>query len=139
MSKKYNEKFLKLYDENDKACCEKFGVEEGGLVEYINRLNNAKFAPNRDEVLPRLVKYKNLKGNFDNSPVLVRKGNEVAKEDLKWIESFTKDVEKKKDPVSLYLRKARNFARRRKARNVFLVILVLALIAGAAAAAIFLL
>ncbi len=130
--KKNNEKFIKAYGEVDKICCEKFGTPSGGVEAYINKLNNARFAPGRDEVLQRLASYKNLKSNFANSPVLVRKSSDVGKEDIKWLNGFAKDVSKKKDPISAYLRKARNFARRRKARNAIVVILILAAVAAAA-------
>ena len=58
MSKRLNERFLSSYIELEKTCCEKFGVPTGGVTEYINRLNNARFAPGRDEALPRLVRYR---------------------------------------------------------------------------------
>lgn len=142
MSKKINEKFLKVYAEVEKVCCEKFGANEGGIEAYINRLNNARFAPGRDEVLERLANYKNLFGSFQfdandaksakNAAAYLRKSNDVTKDDIKWLEGFSKQLAKKKDPISEYLRKARNFARRRKARNVIVTILVIAVIAVAA-------
>lgn len=133
MSKKINEKFIKTYEEVDKVCCEKFGTQSGGLEAYINKLNNARFAPDRDEVLQRLANYKNWNGNFASTPALIRKSSDVTKEDIKWLNAFAKDVSKKKDPISVYLRKARNFARRRKARNVIVVLIIIAAVAAAAA------
>ena len=53
-------------------------------------------------------------------------------DDIKWLSNFAKEITKKKDPISAYLRKARNFARRRKARNFFIVLIILALAAVAA-------
>lgn len=139
MGWKRNEKFLNTYIELDKMCCEKFGVQSGGVTEYVNRLNNARFAPGRDEVLPKLVKYRNIRNRFAHEPSAMRTTDEIIKDDIKWLNHFKHDVSKKKDPISKYLRKARRYARRRKARKIFIVILILALIAGAAAAAIFLL
>ena len=132
MSKKTNEKFIKAYEEVDKICCEKFGAQSGGVEVYINKLNNARFAPGRDEVLQRLANYKNLKSNFASTPALIRKSSDVAKDDIKWLNGFVKDVTKKKDPISVYLRKARNFARRRKIRNVIIALLIIAAVAAAA-------
>ena len=134
MSRKINEKFLGLFLELDKLCCEKFGVATNGVTEYINRLNNARFAPDRDEVLPRLVKYRNLRNRFAHEPQAIRKCDDINKEDIKWVAKFKKSTKKKKDPISKYLRKARRFARRRKLRKVLLVLVVLA---AAAAAAVF--
>ena len=132
MSRKINEKFLGLFLEVDKLCCEKFGVATNGVTEYINRLNNARFAPDRDEVLPKLVKYRNLRNRFAHEPQAIRKCDDVNKADIKWVGKFKKSVKKKKDPISKYLRKARRFARRRKLRKALLVLVILAAVAAAA-------
>lgn len=134
MSRKINEKFLGVFLELDKLCCEKFGVATNGVTEYINRLNNARFAPDRDEVLPRLVKYRNLRNRFAHEPQAIRKCDDINKEDVKWVTKFKKATKKKNDPISKYLKKARRFARRRKLRKVLLVVLIIAAIAGVAAA-----
>ena len=126
MSKKFNEKFLNNFIALDKVCCEKFGVAINGVTEYINRLNNARFAPDRDEVLPTLVKYRNLRNRFAHEPEALKKSDDLKKADCKWVKKFTKSVKGKKDPISKYLKKARRFARRRKAGKVFLVLLIVA-------------
>ena len=131
MSRKLNEKFLNNFLELDKLCCEKFGVATNGVTEYINRLNNARFAPNRDEVLPRLVKYRNLRNRFAHEPQAIRKCDDIAKADIKWVAKFKKSAKKKKDPISKYLKKARRFARKRKFGRSLLVILILAALAVA--------
>ena len=128
MSKRLNEKFLKSFIELDKLCCEKFGVATGGVTEYINRLNNARFAPDRDIVLPRLVKYRNIRNLFAHEPGAVRKSEEVTKEDVNWIYRFRIDVHKKRDPISKYLRKARRFARARKIKRAAVISLVVLLV-----------
>ena len=132
MSRKTNEKFLNNFLELDKLCCEKFGVATNGVTEYINRLNNARFAPNRDEVLPRLVKYRNLRNRFAHEPQAIRKCDDIAKVDIKWVANFKKSVKKKKDPISKYLKKARRFARRRRFGKFVLFLLILAALAVAA-------
>ena len=137
MSKKINEAFLKAYNELEALCCEKFGVATGGVAEYINRLNNAKFAPDRDEVLPRLVRYRNVNKHFVFEPDAVkdRKNNEVAKEDVKWITAFTKAVKKKKDPIAKYLKKARRYARSKKFwKGFWTLVAIIAVVGGAGAA-----
>ena len=134
MSKRsINEKFLNTYIELDKLCCEKFGVASNGVTEYINRLNNARFAPNRDEVLPNLVKYRNLRNRFAHEPQAIRKCDDIAKADTKWVVKFKKSVKGKKDPISKYLKKARRFARRRKAGKIVLGLVALAAIGVAVA------
>ena len=133
MSKRLNEKFLKGFLELDRLCCEKFGVATAGVTEYINRLNNARFAPDRESVLPRLVKYRNLRNLFAHEPGAIRKSDEVTKEDVNWLALFRRDVVKKRDPISKYLRKARRFARaRRVKRALFITLAVLLVIAVAA-------
>ena len=128
MSKRLNERFLKGFLELDRLCCEKFGVATGGVTEYINRLNNARFAPDRDIVLPRLVKYRNIRNLFAHEPGAIRKSEEVTKDDVNWIFRFRLDMQKKRDPISKYLRKARRFARARKIKRAAFISLVVLLV-----------
>ena len=132
-NKKLNQSFLTIYEQFDKICCEKFGITTGGATEYINRLNNARFAPNRDEVLPRLVNFRNIRNRFAADATLVKKSDEVSKDDIAWLRTFIKDLQKQKDPISAYLQKARAFARRRKFGKAMLVIGILAVVAAAVA------
>ena len=128
MGKRYNEAFLNNFLELDKLCCEKFGVISGGVTEYINRLNNARFAPDRDEVLPKLVRYRNLRNRFAHEPGAIRKTDDIAKDDIKWVNRFRRDVEKKRDPISKYLRKARRYAFQKKLKRISILLLIAALI-----------
>ena len=137
--KKLNQSFLTIYEQFDQICCEKFGISTGGATEYINRLNNARFAPNRDEVLPKLVNYRNIRNRFAADATLVKKSDEVNKDDITWLRAFIKDLQKQKDPISAYLKKARAFARRRKFGKAMLVIGILVVVAAAAVGAYFLL
>ena len=131
MSKKINKKFLKLYVELDSHCCDRLGLKAGGVTEYINRLESAKFAPKRDETLDSLNKYRNVRNILANDPKAMKKSKILTKYDLKWIKKFNKTLKKKKDPISSYLKKARKFARKRKFKRVFVVLAL----AGAAVAA----
>jgi len=114
MGKRLNESFCDAFMELDKRCCEIFGVVSGGVTEYINRLNNARFAPGRDEALPRLVRYRNLRNKMLHEPGALRKITEITKADIKWVRRFDRDLAKRRDPISVYLRKARAYARRRR-------------------------
>ena len=133
--KKTNKAFLSEYIQLDKDCCGKFGVSSGGVTEYINRLNNARFAPGRDDVLPRLVRYRNTRNKLVHELSALRKSDDVTKADVRWVRFFNKSIKRKKDPISRYLRKARKYVRRRKLRRWLITLLILALIAGAGAAA----
>ena len=117
MGKRINERFLASYMELDKDCCDKFGVTTGGVTEYINRLNNARFAPGRDDVLPRLVRYRNLRNKFSHEVGALRRVDEITKVDVHWIRTFNRDLMRKRDPISAYLKKARRYVRRRKLRR----------------------
>ena len=121
MSKKINEAFLEDYIALDKLCCGKLGTSKMGLTEYITRLNNARFAPSRDEVLPRLVKYRNIRNSLVHDESALASSSDLTKTDLKWLKMFIKAMEKKKDPLSLYLRKARRHAKLRRARKTILI------------------
>ena len=130
--KKLNSSFVELYNELDKDCCEKFGISVGGVTEYINRLNNARFAPDRDEVLPKLVNYRNVRNAFVEDATELRKNGELTKEDLKWVKSFQKDLKKKNDPISVYLKKAKKYASRRKFGKFLLTAVIVAVVAAVA-------
>ena len=131
IGRKLNERFLASYIELDRECCEKFGVSNGGVTEYINRLNNARFAPGREEALPRLVKYRNIRNKMAHEVGSLRKISDVTKADISWIRKFDKDLARRKDPISSYLKKARRYARRRRIkRYVTAGALVCALIIG---------
>lgn len=132
MSKRVNEAFLNHYMELDKLCCAKFGITSGGVGEYINRLNNARFAPDRDEVLPRLVRYRNIHKRFYYEPGAMRKDKEITSKDIAWIKRFKRDIARKKDPISQYLKKAKRYALKKKLAAFIWVLLVLALLAGGA-------
>jgi adenine-specific DNA methylase len=137
VSRKVNEAFFEEYKALDNICCRKFGTDKSGVTEYITRLNNARFAPMRDEVLPRLVKYRNIRNSIAHDEGALYEITDIIKSDVKWIKYFIKLLEKKKDPLSLYLRKARRHAKLRRARKVILIaFLCIALAAGAAVAVI---
>ena len=114
IGRRLNERFLASYIELDRNCCEKFGVSVSGVTEYINRLNNARFAPGREEALPRLVRYRNIRNKMAHELGSLRKMSDVTRADLKWIRSFNKDITKRRDPISKYLKRARRYARRRR-------------------------
>ena len=131
IGRRLNERFLTSYIELDRNCCEKFGVKVGGVTEYINRLNDARFAPGREEALPRLVKYRNIRNKMAHELGSLRKMNDVTKADLKWIRGFDKDITKRRDPISKYLRRARRYARRKVIqRYITLFAIVAAFIIG---------
>ncbi|MBQ8268516.1 MAG: hypothetical protein IKA53_00510 [Clostridia bacterium] len=133
--KKLNNNYIKAYAQLESRCQEKFGVTAGGVDEYVKRLESARFAPKREEVLGKLSAYQALSRRFDTEPNALRHIKEVQKDDIKWVKKFTGALKGKKDPISRYLKSARKYARGRKARRIFITILILAVIAGAAVAA----
>lgn len=137
MSNKLGGAFLNSYIELDKICCLKFGIVTGGVTEYINRLINARYAPGRDDVLPRLVRYRNIRNRIAHEEGVLQSIEDISRADIKWIASFSKDLTKKKDPISLYLRKARNYARRKRAKKYVWGFFTAFLVLAAAAAAYF--
>ncbi|MBP3606263.1 MAG: hypothetical protein J6J66_06675 [Clostridia bacterium] len=133
--KKLNNNYIKAYAQLESRCQEKFGITAGGVDEYVKRLESARFAPNRDEVLGKLNAYQSLSRRFEVEPNAVRHIKEVQKSDIQWVKKFTLSLKKKKDPISRYLKSARKYARGRKARRVFITILILLVLAAAAVAA----
>lgn len=133
MQNKLGALFIRTYTELDNLCALKFGTGTDGITEYINRLITYRFAPDREVVLPRLVKYRNIKNSVGELSAEI---NDVSKADIHWLEEFMKDVATKKDPLSVYLRRARTYARRRKGLRRFLAVgsLLLFLVAAAVVA-----
>ena len=133
--KKINNNFTKAYSQMEGHCQEKFGVTDGGIDEYVKRLESARFAPNRDEVLGKLSTYQNLSDRFANEPNSARRIKDVEKADVRWVKQFGDSVKKKKDPISRYLKSAHKYAKKRKARRIFTALLILLILAGAAVGA----
>ena len=128
-----NSLFLNSYIELDKICAEKFGMTSGGVTEYINRLVNSRFAPDRDEALPRLLKYRNIRNRIAHEEGALGQIDEITKLDLKWLDSFKYAIIKKRDPISVYLRKARKYAKRRRAKRIIISVVLLIIAAAIAA------
>ena len=128
---KERESFIGYYDAVEQGCCDKFGVTAGGIREYVTRLNNIRFAPDRDEVLPKLVEYAKLRTSLNETTEGILE-IEPQKADSEWLKDFAQKLSKKQDPISAYLKKARRYARRRRFTRVVIVLLVLALAAAAA-------
>ncbi len=127
MGRKANEKFMTAYLELDALCGEKLNVNSGGITEYINRLNNARLAPGRDEALPKLVRYRTIRNMLSHEAGALKRYNGVLKSDIQWVKRFCSNVRKKRDPLSLYLRRARRYLRFRKLRKIFTLVSALIL------------
>lgn len=132
--KKINNNFTKAYSQMEGNCQEKFGVTAGGIDEYVKRLESARFAPNRDEVLGKLSTYQNLSDRFASDPNSSRRIKDVEKADVRWVKQFGDSVKKKKDPISRYLKSAHKYAKKRKAARIFTALLILLAFAGVAVA-----
>ncbi len=102
---KINGKFLAAYISLDKAAAEKLDTRSG-VTEYINKLTNMRFASGRDEILPRLMKYRKLRNRIAHEPGAMNDISELTKEDIAWLKKFEKSISRGKDPVSKYLRSA---------------------------------
>lgn len=132
MAKRITEAFFEEYSILDKLCLKKLGVEKMGVSEYIKRLNNARFAPSRDEVLPRLVKIKGIVHNLTQEDGTA----DISKNEVKWLHSFSRSIEKKRDPLSLYLKRAHRLARRQRVRRALVITFLVAVAIAAAAVAV---
>lgn len=133
--KKINNNFTKAYSQMESQCQEKFGVSAGGVDKYIERLESARFAPDREDVLGKLSQYQSLSQRLESDPNAMKQIKEIEKNDVQWVKGFGDDLKKKKDPISRYLKSARKYVRGRKIRRAILIILlVLILLAGATVA-----
>ena len=131
MLNKTNISFLTAYIELDKTCCRRFGIQSGGVSTYINKLVYERQVPEREEILPRLIRYRNLRNKLAHDEGALNGITEIVKSDLKWLAAFSKTVAKKKDPLSVYEERTRVRVGGSKAGSVIMVI-ILALLAIAA-------
>ena len=122
--------FFNAYLELDKACAKLLEVSRGGATAYINKLAELRFAPERSEVLPKLLKYRKIRNIIAHEEGAFSEVDEITKADIKWINRFTASVNKKRDPVSRYERKAKINAVWSKVKLVLgiLILLVLAVV-----------
>ena len=119
--------FFKSYIELDKVCADRLGVDRSGVSAYIDSLVELRFAPDRSEVLPRLIKYRKLRNIIAHEDGAMDRLDELSKSDVKWINRFAKTVSAKRDPVSRYQRKARRYALWKKVRGVLIFLLIVAI------------
>ena len=127
---KINMSFFNAYLELDKACANLLEVSRGGVSAYINKLAEFRFAPERSEVLPKLIQYRKLRNIIAHEEGAFVELDEITKADIKWLNHFTHLVNKKRDPISRYERKAQRYAIWRRVR-VFLIALLFLFLAFA--------
>ena len=131
MANKINLSFFNAYLELDKICAQRFEISKGGVTAYIGRLVELRFAPDRSEVLPKLIKYRNFRNTIAHEVDAFAELDEINKDDIKWIYNFAKSILKKKDPISRYEKKAKRYAIWRKVRlGLIIAGIVAVVIAG---------
>ena len=109
------------------ACAVLLEVSRGGASAYINKLAELRFAPERSEVLPKLIQYRKLRNIIAHEEGAFEELEEITKADIKWLNHFTASVNKKRDPISRYERKARRYAAWKKVKVVLIALLLLIL------------
>ena len=116
VANKINLAFFNAYLELDEICAQRFEISKQGLTTYIKRLVELRFAPDRSEVLSQLIKYRKYRNTIAHEADALLEMTEITKEDIKWLNDFAKSVQKKRDPISRYERKAKRYAIWRKLR-----------------------
>lgn len=116
MSGRTNMTFFKAYIELENACAARLGVDKHGVSAYINRLVEMRFAKGRSEVLPKLIKYRNFRNKIAHEEGAMKDLDGITKADIQWLSRFTRLVNKRRDPVSLYENKAYRYIIWRKFR-----------------------
>ena len=117
---KINQAFLGAYLDLDKACADRFDAKSG-VTEYIKKITDARFVPGRNDVLPRLTKYRSIRNRIAHEPGAIKNIDTVAKTDIAWLKSFLKQIKRGKDPLSLYLKAASKRAGRGALRRTLLL------------------
>jgi hypothetical protein len=116
MSGRTNMTFFKAYIELENACAARLGVDKHGVSAYINRLVEMRFAKGRSETLPKLIKYRSFRNKIAHEEGAMKDLDGITKADIQWLSRFTRLVNKRRDPVSLYENKARRYIIWRKFR-----------------------
>ena len=129
MSNKINMSFFKAYIDLDKTCAEQLGVDRNGVTAYINSLVELRFAPDRSEVLPRLIKYRKMRNIIAHEDGAIDELDELTKDDVKWLTHFAKSVSTKRDPISRYEQKARRYSIWKKVRVILIILLGIVIVA----------
>lgn len=122
MGNRTNMTFFKTYIELDNACAARLGVDKNGVSAYINRLVEMRFAKGRSEILPKLIKYRNLRNAIAHEEGAMKDIDSITKADIQWLNRFTKLINRRKDPVSLYESKARRYIIWRKFRIAIIAV-----------------
>ena len=128
MSSKINLAFFNAYLELNKVCARRLDISRGGVSAYIGRLVEYRFAPERNEVLSRLIRYRNYRNVIAHEENAIADLSEMTKADIRWLNKFARSVSAKRDPVSRYERKARIFSVWRKVRLVLIALLAISIV-----------
>ena len=124
---KINMSFFNAYLELDKVCAQMLDIKRGGVSAYINRLVELRFAPDRNEVLPKLLRYRKLRNVIAHEENAFADLSEITKADVKWLIRFSKSITRRTDPVSKYERKSRIFSVWKKLRIILIILAALAI------------
>lgn len=127
MSNKTNLAFFNAYLELDKACAKALGISKSGVTSYINCLVESRYAPDRNDVLRKLIKYRKFRNIIAHEAGAMSEFNEITKEDIKWVNKFASKMTKKQDPISRYERKLKMEKIWRR------IVIIGSIVAGAAA------
>ena len=130
MASKINLAFFNAYLELDKVCAQRFDISKKGVTAYIGKLVELRYAPDRNEVLRKLIKYRKFRNIIAHEVDAMSDLTEITKDDIKWLGKFSKSVANLKDPISRYERKVKRYEIWRKVRVVLIIIGVIALAVG---------
>ena len=103
MGKRTNLKFLKIYLALEKTLCDE---HLGCVSEYISRLDGARYAERREEVLMHLLRYRSIRNRLAHEPGALDSIRSIGSDDIKWIKRFLCDLRRGRDPVSRYIHRA---------------------------------
>ena len=137
MGKRQNQNFLEKYIKLDKACADVFGLKNGGVSEYINKLGTDSEIPDRKETMTRLVKYRSLRNKLAHEVGALEKMTEIKGDDIKWVVSFEKDVIRGKDPLARHKKNLYKKTKEYKMRRALIISVIVRVVLLAAAATLY--
>ena len=101
MGKKANTDFLAAFIELETACNGLLGCKRSGVTEYINELNSVGSISGKSEVLQKLLAYRKIRNKLAHEEGALADVKSISSEDVRWLRKFKKDVERRRDPISL--------------------------------------
>ncbi len=126
---KINEKFLETFIRIESTAAKKLGITTAGVTEYITKLGNMKNVNGGEETSKQLIKFRSIRNRLVHEAGALRSLDLVTKEDLKWLTTFEKKLNRGKDPIFAHEKEVKGKKTRKTLGFIVLAVLIAAVAA----------